>query len=111
MANLLVLLRVGMAELMLSEPKDKVDDYQYMKAKLLERYRLNAETCRQKFCQYPRNPHSPWKNIIFEINLFLEGWLSCLQVLEFEGLKNLLVTDQILRRAFQKMREHLMDKN
>lgn len=60
-----MLLPLEIAELILREPADKVDDFYYMKSKLLERFEMNFETYRQKISQHQRVQNSPWKYLIF----------------------------------------------
>lgn len=84
-------------ELILYEPAEKADDFYFyhVKAKLLEQYRINTETYRQKFIQHQQVQGSLWKDLFFELNSYLGGWLCVLQVTEFEHLKNpLVISDQ-----------------
>lgn len=65
--NLLTLLPLEIAELILREPADKVDDICHMKSKLLERFKMNFMIYRQKFSQHQQVQNSPWKYLILEL--------------------------------------------
>ncbi|GBM50241.1 hypothetical protein AVEN_134804-1 [Araneus ventricosus] len=54
--HLLGLLPVKLAEQIIKFPVDKITDYDFVKAKLLERFKLNAETLHTKFMNFQR-PH------------------------------------------------------
>lgn len=57
--HLLALLPVEIAELILREPADKIDDFEHVKSILLARYRLSHEDYRQKFTKHQRTQGSP----------------------------------------------------
>ncbi|GFW61282.1 uncharacterized protein TNCV_3377971 [Trichonephila clavipes] len=58
-----------------------------------------AEIFRQKFVKHQRNPAQSWRDFVFEIPSYFEEWLGGLGVNDFEGLKNLMITDQLKRRV------------
>ncbi|GFY40523.1 uncharacterized protein TNIN_134251 [Trichonephila inaurata madagascariensis] len=86
-------------QLMAREAEEKFDDYDYIKGLLLKRFKLSAEIFRQKFVKHQRNPAQSWRDFVFEITSYFEEWLRGLAVNDFEGLKNLMITDQLKRRV------------
>ncbi|GBO12409.1 hypothetical protein AVEN_200021-1 [Araneus ventricosus] len=63
--HLLGLLPVKLAEQVIKLPGDKITDCDFVKAKLLERFKLNAETLRTKFMNFQRPQGTLWKDLIF----------------------------------------------
>ncbi|GBM83803.1 hypothetical protein AVEN_134510-1 [Araneus ventricosus] len=98
------LLPVKLAEQIIKLPGDKITDYDFVKAKLLERFKLNSETLRTKFMNFQRPQGTLWKDLIFDLRTYLDGWLGTLEVKDFEGLKDLMITDQFERRASPEMK-------
>ncbi|GFT79317.1 CCHC-type domain-containing protein [Trichonephila clavipes] len=76
---------------------------------LLKRFKLSTEISRQKFVRHQRNPAQSWRDFVFEITGYFEEWLGGLGVNDFEGLKNLMITDQLKRRVPGDVREQFVD--
>ncbi|GFY42490.1 retrovirus-related Pol polyprotein from transposon opus [Trichonephila inaurata madagascariensis] len=96
---LLALMPSEINQLMALEAEEKFDDYDYIKGLLLKRFKLSAEIFRQKFVKHQRNPAQSWRDFVFEITSYFEEWLGGLGINDFEGLKNLMITDQLKRRV------------
>ncbi|GFY46464.1 CCHC-type domain-containing protein [Trichonephila inaurata madagascariensis] len=96
-------------QLMARESEEKFDDYDYIKGLLLKRFKLSTEIFRQKFVKHQRNPAQSWRDFVFEITSYFEEWLGGLGVNDFEGLKNLMITDQLKRRVSGDVREQFVD--
>ncbi|GFX71141.1 hypothetical protein TNCV_3649061 [Trichonephila clavipes] len=96
-------------QLMAREAEEKFDDYDYIKDLLLKRFKLSAEIFRQKFVKHQRNTAQSWRDFVFEITSYFEEWLGGLGVNDFEGLKNLMITDQLKRRVPGDVREQFID--
>lgn len=107
--QLLPLLPINLAEVILRESTSRADDYKYIKEVLLNRFKINAESFRVKFMQTQRASGSLWKDLKYDLNTYLEGWLSALKVVDFEGLKKLMVADQIKKRTPPEVKEHFID--
>ncbi|GFV50761.1 retrovirus-related Pol polyprotein from transposon 412 [Trichonephila clavipes] len=106
---LLALMPSEINQLMAREAEEKFDDYDYIKDLLLKRFKLSAEIFRQKFVKHQRNPAQSWRDFVFEITSYFEEWLGGLGVNDFEGLKNLMITDQLKRRVPGDVREQFID--
>ncbi|GFY46234.1 retrovirus-related Pol polyprotein from transposon opus [Trichonephila inaurata madagascariensis] len=95
-------------QLMARESEEIFDDYDYIKGLLLKRLKLSAEIFRQKFVKHQRNPAQSWRDFVFELTSYFEEWLGGLGVNDFEGLKNLMITDQLKRRVPGDVREQFV---
>ncbi|GBO23211.1 hypothetical protein AVEN_2183-1 [Araneus ventricosus] len=107
--HLLGLLPVKLAEQIIKLPGDKITDYDFVKAKLLERFKLKAEKLHTKFMNFQRPQGTLWKDLIFDLRTYLDSWLGTLEVKDFEGLKDLMITDQLEKRASPEMKEKFLD--
>ncbi|GBL94043.1 Retrovirus-related Pol polyprotein from transposon 412 [Araneus ventricosus] len=107
--HLLALLPVKLAEQIIKLPEDNLADFEFVKAKLLERFKLNAEAFRSKFINFQRPQGTLWKDVIFDLRTYLDGWLECLEVKDFKGLKDLMVADQLKKRASPEMKDKFLD--
>lgn len=107
--QLISVLPLEMAELIMREPQEISDDYSKVKEILLNRFKLSPETFRTKFNQHQRKPGALWKDLIFELRSYLDGWLEGVEVKDFEALKNLLIADQIKRCVPGEIKDHFID--
>ena len=107
--QLLSLLPMQLAEGIMRLKEDEVEDYERVKEHLLERFRVNAETYRTKFMQASKGHMSLWKDLVFELRTYLSGWLAEAEIDTFEKLQDLMIADQIKRRASQEMKEKFLD--
>ncbi|GFW25968.1 retrovirus-related Pol polyprotein from transposon opus [Trichonephila clavipes] len=106
---LLALMPNEINQLMVREAEERFDDYDYINDLLLKRFKLSAEIFRQKFVKHQRNPAQSWRDFVFEITSYFEEWLGGLGVNDVEGLKNLMITDQLKRRVPGDVREQFVD--
>lgn len=106
---LLPLLPLDISQIILREPKDKIEDYSYVKKILLERFKLNAEAFRIKLTTHQRQTGMLWKDFAYELSNYLDEWLHGLDVTDFESLKDLVLTDQIKRRVSNDIKDHFVD--
>ncbi|GFT89833.1 retrovirus-related Pol polyprotein from transposon 297 [Trichonephila clavipes] len=75
----------------------------------LERFKLSPEVFRQKFVQHQKKSDSTWKDFTFEITNYLDEWLIGLEINTFQDLKDLMVVDQLKKRANASMKDHFLD--
>ncbi|GBN58781.1 hypothetical protein AVEN_213916-1 [Araneus ventricosus] len=109
-SQLMALLPLDLAQIIIKEPEDKMKDYLHIKGVLLERFKMKPETFRVKFTQHQRKSGELWKELIFELRNYLEGWLDGVKVNDFETLKNLMITDQVKRRVPPEVKDHFLDE-
>ncbi|GFV20513.1 uncharacterized protein TNCV_4142741 [Trichonephila clavipes] len=76
---------------------------------LLQRFKLTAEKFRELFSRHRKNPNGTWKDYYFEIRAYFEGWLNELKIDSFDGLKNLMIADQMKKRCSPECKEHYLD--
>ncbi|GFT91936.1 uncharacterized protein TNCV_4791201 [Trichonephila clavipes] len=63
-------------QLIAIESEDKFDNYDYIKRVLLKRFKMSAETFRQKFMKHQRIPARSWRDFVFEITSYFEERLD-----------------------------------
>ncbi|GBN98605.1 hypothetical protein AVEN_200026-1 [Araneus ventricosus] len=108
--QLISLFPLDLAQIIIKEPKEKMQDYLNVKEVLLDRFKMKPETFRLKFAQHQRKPRALWKELFFELRNYLEGWLDGSEVRDFESLKNLMISDQIKRRVSGEVKEHFLNE-
>ncbi|GBM32424.1 hypothetical protein AVEN_239813-1 [Araneus ventricosus] len=108
--QLISLLPLDLAQIIIKEPEEKMQDYLNVKEVLLDRFKMKPETFRLKFTQHQRKPGALWRELVFELRNYLDGWLDGLEVRDFENLKNLMISDQIKRRVAGEVKEHFLDE-
>ncbi|GFX78495.1 uncharacterized protein TNCV_1295611 [Trichonephila clavipes] len=57
----------------------------------------------------PKSPNGTWKDYYFEIRAYFEGWLNDLKIDYFDGLKNLMIADQMKKKCSPECKEHHLD--
>ncbi|GFS68609.1 CCHC-type domain-containing protein [Trichonephila clavipes] len=62
-----------------------------------------------KICPAPEKSDSTWKDFTFEITNYLDEWLIGLEINTFQDLKDLMVVDQLKKRANASMKDHFLD--
>ncbi|GFT93636.1 uncharacterized protein TNCV_2755011 [Trichonephila clavipes] len=76
---------------------------------LLQRFKLTAEKFRELFSRHRKSTNGTWKDYYFEIRAYFEGWLNELKIDSFDGLKNLMIADQMKKRCSPECKEHYLD--
>ncbi|GBM05171.1 hypothetical protein AVEN_134434-1 [Araneus ventricosus] len=108
--QLISLLPPDIVQLIAREPEEDAKKYEYVKALLLQRFKLNAEKFRQQFNKHQKASESTWYDFYYELKNYLEGWLNGLNVKNFEQLKDLMLVDKIKKRTSMEFKEHFMDE-
>ncbi|GBN66471.1 Retrovirus-related Pol polyprotein from transposon 412, partial [Araneus ventricosus] len=104
------LLPLDLAQIIIKEPEEKMQDYLNVKEVLLDRFKMKPETFRLKFTQHQKKTGALWRELVFQLRNYLDGWLDGLEVRDFENLKNLMISDQIKRRVAGEVKEHFLDE-
>ncbi|GFU68518.1 retrovirus-related Pol polyprotein from transposon 297 [Trichonephila clavipes] len=107
--QLLGLLPLEIVQFIAREPEEQAENYDYVKKLLLKRSKLSPEVFRQKFVQHQKKSDSTWKDFTFEITNYLNEWLIGLEINTFQDLKDLMVVDQLKKRANASMKDHFLD--
>ncbi|GFS55377.1 uncharacterized protein TNCV_1626801 [Trichonephila clavipes] len=91
------------------EPEEKCRDYSHIRGMLLQRFKLTAEKFWELFSRHRKSPNGTWKDYYFEIRAYFEGWLNELKIDSFDGLKNLMIADQMKKKCSPECKEHYLD--
>ncbi|GFW19855.1 uncharacterized protein TNCV_3561581 [Trichonephila clavipes] len=91
------------------EPERKCRDYSHIRGMLQQWFKLTAEKFRELFSLHRKNTNGTMKDYYSEIRAYFEGWLNELKIDSFDGLKNLMIVDQIKKRCFPECKEHYLD--
>ncbi|GBL89073.1 hypothetical protein AVEN_255211-1 [Araneus ventricosus] len=109
-AQLISLLPLELAQIIIKEPEEKMRYYVSVREVLLNRFKMKPETFRLKFTQHQRKSGALWKELVFELGNYLEGWVDGLDVKDFKSLKNLMIADQVKRRMSHDIKDHFLDE-
>ncbi|GFT74033.1 uncharacterized protein TNCV_3707691 [Trichonephila clavipes] len=91
------------------EPEPKCRVYSHIRGMLLQRFKLTADKFLELFSRHRKSPNGTWKDYYFEIRAYFEGWLNELKIDSFDGLKNLIIADQMKKRCSPECKEHYLD--
>ncbi|GFV62466.1 uncharacterized protein TNCV_630451 [Trichonephila clavipes] len=91
------------------EPEEKCRDYSHIRGILLQQFKFTAEKFRELFSRNRKSPNGTWKDYYFEIRAYFESWLNELKIDSFDGLKNLMIADQMKKRSSPECKEHYLD--
>ncbi|GBL57532.1 hypothetical protein AVEN_167795-1, partial [Araneus ventricosus] len=108
--QLISVLPANMTELIIRDTGDDTDDFEVVKKIFLKRFRLSTDAYRVKYMTHQKGVNSLWKDLVFELNSYFNGWLEGAEVDTFEKLKDLMIADQIKRRASPEIKTHFVDK-
>ncbi|GBL81443.1 hypothetical protein AVEN_143719-1 [Araneus ventricosus] len=108
--HLISLLLLELAQIIIKEPEEKMRDYVSIKEVLLNRFKMKPETFRLKFTQHQKKPGALWKEMVFELRNYLEGWLDGLEVKDLKSLKDLMIVDQLKRRVSSDIKDHFLEE-
>lgn len=107
--NLLGLLPVDIAEIILCEPTEFSDDFEYVRNKLLKRFKLIPEDFNIKFVAHQRQVSESWTDYAFTLTNYLDGWLQGMSVTEFEQLRKLIIAYQLKFKVSAKIMTHVIE--
>lgn len=108
--HLLGLLPLDMVQFVSREPDSVASNYDHIKNLLLKRFKLSTEQFRQKLMTHKKDITSTWRDFAFEMNTFMQEWISGMGIETLEDLKELIVVDQIKRKIPYEVREHFCDE-
>ncbi|GBN37248.1 Gypsy retrotransposon integrase-like protein 1 [Araneus ventricosus] len=77
---------------------------------LIAKFKLSPEEFRKKFLHHQKNSEKSWREFTFEISNYFQEWIEGLKIDSFEKLKNLIITDQLKRRAPFEAKYHFLDE-
>jgi hypothetical protein len=106
-SHLLGLLPYEITQIIAREPEEKANEYEHIKKLLLKRFKLSPEKFHQKFIQH-QNSNSTWSDFAFELQNYFDEWVAGLEIKDFQGLKDLMVTEQLKRRVPYELKDQAM---
>ncbi|GBN29529.1 hypothetical protein AVEN_240167-1 [Araneus ventricosus] len=109
-SQLISLLPLDLAQIIIKESEEQMREYTNVKKVLLDRFKMKPETFRIKFTQHQRKQGDLWKDLVFELQNYLDGWIEGLKVTDFKGLKALMIADQLKRRVPNEVKDHFLDE-
>lgn len=59
---------------------------------------------------HQRNSERTLREFVFELNGYFQKWIDGLEIVDFNFLKDLMVTDQLKRRVLCEIRDHFVDE-
>ncbi|GFV71849.1 retrovirus-related Pol polyprotein from transposon 17.6 [Trichonephila clavipes] len=62
------------------------------------------------FSRHTKDPVKTWRDFYFDLKTYFDGWLKESKVTTLEELKNLIVADQIKKKAPQDYKDHFLDQ-
>ncbi|GFS80800.1 retrovirus-related Pol polyprotein from transposon 17.6 [Trichonephila clavipes] len=92
------------------ESEELASDYDHVKALILKRFKLSPEKFRQLFVKHQKNPETTWDDFYYELQTYFEGWIAGLGITTFKQLKDLMITDQLKKKAPIEFKEHHLDE-
>ncbi|GFW22509.1 uncharacterized protein TNCV_2170431 [Trichonephila clavipes] len=104
------LLPTEVSNLIAKESVVHAQDYYKVKQILLKRFKLSAEKFRQMFSRHAKDPVKTWRDFYFDLQTYFDGWLKESKVTTLEELKDLIVADQIKKKAPQDYKDHFLDQ-
>ncbi|GFS73110.1 retrovirus-related Pol polyprotein from transposon 412 [Nephila pilipes] len=108
-SQLIPLLPMEIVELVVKEPPEMGDNYPHIKNLLLHRFQLTPVALRDRFESHQRRPGTLWSDLEFDLRSYLDKWLAGMKVNDFVGLKELMLTEQLKKRASIELVDHFID--
>ncbi|GBM26887.1 hypothetical protein AVEN_264744-1 [Araneus ventricosus] len=78
--QLISLLPLELTQIIIKESEEKMRDYVSVREVLLNRFKMKPGNFLLKFTQHQRKSGALWKEMVFELRNYLEGWLDGLDV-------------------------------
>ncbi|GBL78504.1 hypothetical protein AVEN_65930-1 [Araneus ventricosus] len=108
--KLIGLIPIEIAHLIAREPADKCNDYDHVKDLLLQRFKLSPEKFRQLFLFHQKDDEKTWQDFQHELQTYFDGWTLGLKVNTYDQLRELIIADQMKKKAPYDLWEHFLDE-
>ncbi|GFX23005.1 uncharacterized protein TNCV_2087131 [Trichonephila clavipes] len=109
-SHLLGLLPQEITQLIAREPEQESRDYDHVRSLLLKRFKLTPEKFRQLFVTHQKSLDKTWRDFYQEVRTFFNGWNEGLGVKTFDKLRDLMIADQMKKRAPVEFKERHLDE-
>ncbi|GFY05225.1 transposon Ty3-I Gag-Pol polyprotein [Trichonephila clavipes] len=109
-SHLLSLLPQEITQLIAREPEQEARDYDHVRSLLLKRFKLTPEKFRQLFVTHQKSSDKTWRDFYQEVQTFVNGWIEGLDLTTFDKLRDLMIADQMKKRASVEFKERHLDE-
>ncbi|GFV52638.1 uncharacterized protein TNCV_2873091 [Trichonephila clavipes] len=109
-SHLLGLLPQEITQLIAREPEQESRDYDHVRSLLLKRFKLPPEMFRQLFVTHHKSSNKTWHDFYQEVQTFFNRWIEGLDVKAFGKLRDLMIADQMKKRAPVEFIERQLDE-
>ncbi|GFU55629.1 retrovirus-related Pol polyprotein from transposon 412 [Nephila pilipes] len=72
-------------------------------------FQLTPVALRDRFESHQRRPGTLWSDLVFDFRSYLDNWLAGMKVDDFVRLKELMLTEQLKKRAPIELVDHFID--
>ncbi|GFT13467.1 peptidase A2 domain-containing protein [Trichonephila clavipes] len=97
-------------QLIAREPEQETRDYDHVRSLLLKRFKLTPEKFRQLFVTHQKSSDKTWRDFYQEVQTFFNGRIEGLDVKTFDKLRDLMIADQMKKRAPVEFKERHLDE-
>ncbi|GFX46146.1 uncharacterized protein TNCV_2094621 [Trichonephila clavipes] len=108
--HLFGLLPTEVSHIIVREPDIKANSYEHVKDLLLKRFKLIPEKFRQLIVTHQKAPERAWIDFYHELNTYFNRWIDRLKIDTFDKLSDLIITDQLKRKAPFEFKEYYLDE-
>ncbi|GFT61273.1 peptidase A2 domain-containing protein [Trichonephila clavipes] len=109
-SHLLDLLPQEITQLIAREPEQEARDYDHVRSLLLKRFKLTPEEFRQLFVTHQKSSDKTWRDFYQEVQTFFNRWMEGLDIKTFDKLRDLMIADQMKKRAHVEFKERHLDE-
>ncbi|GBM32223.1 hypothetical protein AVEN_131612-1 [Araneus ventricosus] len=99
-----------MAQIIARQNEEVTQEYDKIKALLLNIYKLTPERFRQLFTNQNKAPENTWTDFVYEIKNYFHEWIRGVNVRTFEELSNLMITEQMGKKVLSEIHDHFLDE-
>ncbi|GFU69910.1 uncharacterized protein TNCV_2470131 [Trichonephila clavipes] len=97
-------------QLIAREPEQQTRDYDHVRYLLLKRFKLIPEKFRQLFVTHQKSSDKTWRDFYQEVQTFFNRRIEGLDVKTFDKLRDLMIADQMKKRAPVEFKERDLDE-
>ncbi|GFW08598.1 uncharacterized protein TNCV_2776191 [Trichonephila clavipes] len=98
-SHLLDQLPQEITQLIAREPEQEARDNDHVRSLLLKKFELTPEMFRKLFVTHQKSSDKTWRDFYQEVQTFFNGWIEGLDVKKFDKLRDLMIVDQMKKRA------------
>ncbi|GFX35296.1 transposon Tf2-6 polyprotein [Trichonephila clavipes] len=108
-SHLLGLLPQEITQLIAREPEQEAR-HDHVRSLFLKKFKLTPGKFKQLFVTHQKSSDKTWRVFYQEVQTFLNGWIEGLDVKTFDKLRDLLIANQMKKRAPVEFKERHLDE-